>query len=148
MRRMYSENQIKTIAGAVATEIVEDNVPHLYELQLSYSDTTFSVYTKSHGAFALNTEYTLLDTEDSYLLSDELTSSLIDILTEIGVGNYNGIPFTVVSDESTVFINKSYKTALYFENGNGGTIIEVYLDSKTVSGSNREEWNFKFTQIF
>lgn len=42
---MYSENQIKTIAGAVATEIVEDNAPHLYEIIFNVSDDYVSFLT-------------------------------------------------------------------------------------------------------
>lgn len=40
MRRMYSENQIKTIAGAVATEIVNGAVPHFYSLTENTGDAS------------------------------------------------------------------------------------------------------------
>ena len=148
MRRMYSKPQIEAIASEVANGIVKDKMPHLYALQLYYSDTAFTVYTKSHGDFELNTEYELVNSNEEYILSDALSTDLVNILNEIKVGNYGGYPFTAVSDELTVFVNKSYNGTLYIMDSDGIEIIEVDLDAKSVIHLNNEDWNIKFTQLF
>ena len=122
---------------------------HLYTLTLHYSDYCFTVYTPTIGAFALNTEYDFVDSNDDYVLSVELTESLLNILTIIGVGDYRGIPFVYVGDLNTNYLNKSNDTSIYIQDRDDfSDIINVDLTDRIVNSSNGEYWFIKFTQLF
>ena len=137
-----------TIANDNTITNVGDIQNHLYTLTLHYSDTNFVVYTNDKGLFDLNDNYRIVNSDNEYVLSDELTNSLLSILDKIKVGDYHGINFVYVGDESTPFVNKSNDSGFNIEDDNGSTLIEVVFETKSVSSSNNEDWFITFKQLF
>lgn len=142
------EKNTNTNTSDITTLKSQVDNTHLYVLTIYYSDTSFITYVNDIGIFELNTEYLLCESDKTYSLTDEQTTSLMSILNKIKVGNYGGIPLTYVGDLSEVFINKStYTTIDIYGAENLDSVLEISLYSKEVMNNEGEDWFFKFTKL-